>query len=298
MRDRIQRLEDHLLASKKKLNEMKTGKPHFRPPSLDTINRTYRNIEAAIEEEASDIALLSSRVSKLDLSGSVGRHSSRRDRRLPDRDASKRPFNVTPSVAITTAAALNAERSAQKLKSALLRVRREPLLNSTAVHVPQVTVPTAFDSPSRSAAAQAAPGPLPATPTPMASSGFFPVTPSGTGSTQAPATPSWSLPPFELPADGDSPSSGSSLRQRSTGSKHHAKPVQLRKNPSPAPAAAAQPSFDWGPLPTFTPRTTLVADVRAANQSPSAGPAATNGGPNLSPGPKAPFSFAGFGGSK
>ena len=39
------------------------------------------------------------------------------------------PYNVTPDVAVTTAATLNAERSAQRLKKPLLTVRVEPLLN-------------------------------------------------------------------------------------------------------------------------------------------------------------------------
>ncbi|EIN05033.1 hypothetical protein PUNSTDRAFT_138214 [Punctularia strigosozonata HHB-11173 SS5] len=299
MRDRLQKLEDHLLECKKKLNEMKTGKPHFRPPSLDTINRTYRNIEAAIEQQAADVTRLSSRVAKLDLGGKTWRSEARftgRDKRPSD--TPQRAFSVTPDVAATTAAALNAERSAQKLKSALLKARREPLLNSTAVHVPSVAVPTAFDSPAKPSLAPSTPGPRAATSTPV---GLFSLTPNGAGSSSAaPATPDWSLPAFDIPATDDSPSSGGSLRQRSSASKHHQKPVQLRKAPTPSAQTPPKPTFDWGPLPTAPPpRTSLVAEFRAASQSPSASPTpATNGAPNVSPGPKLPFSFAGFGGSK
>ena len=41
-------------------------------------------------------------------------------------------INVTANIAVTTAAALNAERAAQRLKKALMNARKEPLLNKQA----------------------------------------------------------------------------------------------------------------------------------------------------------------------
>ena len=58
----------------------------------------------------------------------------------------KRPLNVTPNVAATTAAALNAERSAQKFKRVLLATRSSPLLSNK---VAQVSVPTSFQMPQK-----------------------------------------------------------------------------------------------------------------------------------------------------
>ncbi|KAJ7583608.1 hypothetical protein C8J56DRAFT_724003, partial [Mycena floridula] len=111
---RIQQLEDHIRASKKKISEFKTGKPGFHAPSLDTINRSYKNIDIAINQQSAGISRLTERVAKLDLTAPYPSFSqSRRDPRLPDAvTPSSRPFNITPHIAITTAAALNSERSA------------------------------------------------------------------------------------------------------------------------------------------------------------------------------------------
>ncbi|KAH9068189.1 hypothetical protein EDB83DRAFT_2593303 [Lactarius deliciosus] len=59
----------------------------------------------------------------------------------------RRPLGVTPHVASTTAAALNAEQSAHRLKEALLPVRTEPLLNTQAAHAKPA--PRAFDTPQK-----------------------------------------------------------------------------------------------------------------------------------------------------
>jgi nucleoporin NUP159 len=48
---------------------------------------------------------------------------------------------------VTTAAALNAERSAHKLKKALLKVRKEPILNVRAASAPRP--PSAFETPRK-----------------------------------------------------------------------------------------------------------------------------------------------------
>ncbi|KDQ57297.1 hypothetical protein JAAARDRAFT_110771, partial [Jaapia argillacea MUCL 33604] len=115
IRDRVQKLEDHLQGSKKKLNELKTGKPSFRPPSLDTINRTLKNIDIAIEQQSADVAALTSKMAKLNFQRHQRELVSHHDRKfvIDQTPPSRRKLqNVTPSVAATTAAALNAERSA------------------------------------------------------------------------------------------------------------------------------------------------------------------------------------------
>ncbi|KAH7912317.1 hypothetical protein BJ138DRAFT_973611, partial [Hygrophoropsis aurantiaca] len=118
IRDRIQKLEDHLQASKKRISEFRTGKPALRAPSLDTIARTFRNIDIAIKHQSEDVNTLRTRLSKLNISDSTrGGDKSKRSFAAPKDSSSsattsKHPSNVTPNVAITTAAALNAERSA------------------------------------------------------------------------------------------------------------------------------------------------------------------------------------------
>lgn len=251
MHESIQTLEDTLQASKKKLNQMKTGKPGLRyanpalqpihglsnrhlsdrAPSLDTINRTYRNIDIAIGQQADDVASLASRISQLDLSTSLDLPSAR-DPRLPDR--AKRPFNVTNPVAITTAAALNAERSAQKLKHALLATRKEPLLNTTAVSAP--APPTAFKTPQKLG--------------PATNLGF--------------STPDNShLVGFDFPDESSREISPSGSR-RGAGFKRNNIARSVKRSPGNAAAQGPPaPAFDWGPLPTFNPpaKSTLVVPI-------------------------------------
>ncbi|KAH9072070.1 hypothetical protein EDB83DRAFT_193120 [Lactarius deliciosus] len=59
IQDRVTKMEDYLQASKKKLNEFKTGRPSVKPPSLDTINRTSRNIDLAIHQQTVYVSALS-----------------------------------------------------------------------------------------------------------------------------------------------------------------------------------------------------------------------------------------------
>ncbi|OBZ72331.1 hypothetical protein A0H81_07501 [Grifola frondosa] len=214
IRGRIQQLEDHIQASKKKLNSMKSGKAAFRPPSLDTVNRTYRNIDLAIEQQEDEVASLASRMVKLELKGAQTLLPER-DKRLPDNN---RASKITPSVVVSTAAALNAEVAAQKLKRALLRSRKEPLLNTQAVSAPQV--PKLGETPRKTIKAE------PTTPSLFTSpSSGLAWTPPSAGQ------PEWSLPPFE--PDNFSPTPLSNSRHRSPGNKLHAKPIQLKKAPRP-----------------------------------------------------------------
>ncbi|KAF9526360.1 hypothetical protein CPB83DRAFT_857976 [Crepidotus variabilis] len=157
IRDRVQKLEKRLQDDKKKLASAQSCKPRIKAPSLDTINRTYRNIDIAIEQQTDDVNRLGTRVSKISIADAQAASAAsaalllQRDSRLPDLPSSplslRKPINVTPNVAVTTAAALNAEHSAARLKKALLAVRKQPLLNDKVTREP--TAPTSFTSPSK-----------------------------------------------------------------------------------------------------------------------------------------------------
>ena len=114
----------------------------YRPPPLDTINRTLHNIDMAIAQQQLDMKSLRSRINGLSISsdGVIPRNSHLMGSQM------KRPLNVTPNVATTTAAALNAERSAQKFKCVLLATRSSSLLSNK---VAQVSVPTSFQMPQK-----------------------------------------------------------------------------------------------------------------------------------------------------
>jgi nucleoporin NUP159 len=197
---------------------------------LDTINRTYRNIDMAIEQQAQDVANLASKMAKLNVASALHLPSTR-DKRLPD-TRSKRPVNVTPHVAVSTATALNAERSAQRLKLALLAVRKEPLLNIEAA---LASAPVVFDSPRK---------------------------PNKFDSDVQGQLLAWSIPDFR-----ESPTHALPSR-RSSGvvSKRHLPPVALKR--SPASQTTAPLNFDWGPLPGVTPMETISADVRRKDGRP------------------------------
>lgn len=244
---------------------------HLSPPSIDTLNRAYRNIEVAVSQQAHQVSRLSSRVAKLDIHSvrSPGRSSlSKRSPEDVTSTASQRTVQVTPNIAAATAAALNAERAAQRLKTALLSVRKQPLLNTQALHAPPP--PSAFAEP---------PEKQEWTPPPPS---FFQSQASASTSSVAsspskplgsvPDTSTWSLPPFQLPESSESPASPSRshnreagtspslLRQRGGATKMHQKPLQPKKStttPVPPPPA----NFSWGPLPGVVPMTKLSTNV-------------------------------------
>ncbi|KZV61757.1 hypothetical protein PENSPDRAFT_693128 [Peniophora sp. CONT] len=238
--ERVAQLEGKLQADKRRLEEARTGKSRIKPPSLDTVNRTFRNIDLAIEQQSADVAALSARISKLDLTRPP-RARTRHDRATPE--PTPRPRAVTPSVAERTAAALSAERAAFKLKAALLNARSEPLLNTKASSAPPAL--HAFADPSR-------PAPISAP-----SSGFF-------------STP-FTLPPL---SSGDVTVPGPTAGRKRVASATHQKSVQMKRegatpamSATPTPTSGggggvAKPTFDWGPLPGVKPTTSLAADLR------------------------------------
>lgn len=268
----MQKLEDHLQSSKKRLAELKAGKPSlkfvfqsyntvnvsyfgYRAPSLDTVNRTFRNIDISITQQSGDVAKLQQRMSKLDVSPNV---LGSRDKRLSESSV-KKPSAVIPHVAVTTAAALNAERSAQKLKRALLAVRKEPLLNNKVASKP---APVSFLTPSRAAVKREPNTPtsvsfislpssaLPAFNTPTFTQGGWSPETSINYDDSTSYTASCSRRPQRTPRHGSSAKSAAML-----------KPESLEASPTPAPKAPTA-VFEWGPLPIVAPKATLSADVR------------------------------------
>lgn len=184
--------------------------------------------------------MLAARLKKVDLDASGTPLTPARDGRLPERQ--RRAYNITPNVAATTAAALNAERGANRLKKALFAVRKEPLLN---INVNAAKPPLAALSPERTPSRFATSPPnFPITPIPFSLPKSFPKF-----SEVSAASPD--MPEFSLPPDDDfSPSRSLPANRRGGGgsSKKHSS-VQLPKKSPGTPSPA--PSFDWGPLPSF-----------------------------------------------
>ncbi|KAJ7650651.1 hypothetical protein FB45DRAFT_819946 [Roridomyces roridus] len=251
MQDRIQKLEAHLQESKKRLSRANSGNPGLRAPTLDTLNRTFRNMDIALDNQTNDVDRLAARIAKIDMKESSrgGRHASTRDARLPDPVSRQRPFDVTPHVAVTTAAALNAERSAHKLKRALLAVRKEPLLNTQAASASPA--PLAFKTPqAQGPGFDLGLGSLgPQTPIRAFSVGSF---------SPGPETPP--MAGFDFPEDNFNPSPPPPVRRGAGGSgKTRVSASVPLKRTAGTPATPSPPSFDWGPLPDFQRKTTTTS---------------------------------------
>jgi len=246
-------------------------------------------------------------ISKINIADTSALTSTRslllqRDSRLPDLPGPRKPINITPNVAVTTAAALNAERSAHRLKRALLAIRKEPLLNTKAAAAPGA--PLAFKSPSK-------PG-----------SGAFSREMSGfeglkgslfsepLGKVPELDDEDWHLPEDHFdPSGSHSNPGGSGSGRREKAKRGHRGGSALRRSPAPESAnseatgpttttalssASAPVSFDWGPLPTFaspsssksTPFVPIFASPTAANT--------TAGGAASSPSSSLPKGFVPF----
>ena len=140
---------------------------------------------------------------------------------------------MTPDVAVTTAAALNAERSAQRLKKALLAVRKEPLLNTKAASTPNVRLMTP-QKPSNQPSAF--PALLPPSPTTSSSASMLDWT----------SLPEDNFNPNALPSPPSRRGGGGGQR------KHPSVPLKRSMGSSESsPSVSTAPSFDWGPLPNF-----------------------------------------------
>jgi nucleoporin NUP159 len=203
-------------------------------------------MDIALDNQTNDVERLTARVAKLDMKGSHrnGRASAR-DPRLPDPVTRQRPFNVTQHVAVTTAAALNAERSAHKLKRALLSVRKEPLLNTQAAAAPPA--PLAFKTPQR------------------AGLGLGLGLVSGVPSTP----PQSSMPGFDFPEDNFNPSPPPAVRRGAGGGgkTRISNSVPLKRSPAGYSTPSPPPSFDWGPLPSFHKKPTPVSPENSLSGS-------------------------------
>ncbi|CAK5268804.1 unnamed protein product [Mycena citricolor] len=254
LQDRVQKLEGHLEESKKRLSRANSGTAGLRAPTLDTLNRTFRNMDIALDNQTDDVDRLTTRIAKLEVAASSS--TPTRDPRLPG--IGHRPPKVTPHVAVTTAAALNAERAAQKLKRALLLVRKEPLMNTQAALAP--APPSVFSTPLR-------PGADLSTPVKGISLGLTAFAPPST-------LPAFDPSSFDLPADNFNPSPPPATR-RGAGTKSRVSGSVPLKRTSPAhqpssfdfgplptlghsPSPSPAPVFDWGPIPAFNkPSSTL-----------------------------------------
>ncbi|KAL5526008.1 hypothetical protein ACEPAG_7346 [Sanghuangporus baumii] len=247
--DRVEQLEAHLKSCKKRLEEHRKGKSSIKAPSLDTVTRIYRNIDVAIEAESEQIETLASRIAKInidDLDMALHGTPSPRRRRIEngsrslsqsddkddDREPTSRP-QVTPFIAASTAAALNAERSAMRLKNALLNARKTPLLNTQASQ-PGRRVLTLDDLMRQG-------------------SGI------GNASTlsELPAELGLSSDPLGTPEQEDT---GSESQRRPPRHFAHAKPVKLGKTQSPVPSSIA--AFSWGPVPKANPVSSLPFEIK------------------------------------
>ncbi|KAJ8454819.1 hypothetical protein ONZ45_g19159 [Pleurotus djamor] len=227
IRDRVSKLEQTLQTSKSKLSRSNKGKPVLKPPSLATAHRTLQNIDIAIHQQATEIAGLSSRFARLDIS-SLGPSNPLLRSRL--QYGSKQHAVATPNVAVTTAAALNSERCTHRLKDRLLRTRKEPLLNNKVT--PPSHAPLAFSTPRAT------------TTSPMPSITFTP--PAGGAD-------------FSPGAYSPTPSV---RRGAAFASKHYKSPAIKKASEQQTPSAFAPPAgFSWGPVPSFPPIKPLAAPI-------------------------------------
>ncbi|KAJ1307666.1 hypothetical protein OPQ81_001759 [Rhizoctonia solani] len=179
VRERTRQLEDFMATQRSRIQKQKEGRREFKVPSIDTINRTMRNINSALAQKSEEITDLTARVDRLKL-------------KAPRRKASLNmgPLALPPAenekIKLASAAALNMERSSIRLKNALLQARTETPLNTTAVGAPVEEKPRAL--------ARVMP-PKPSVPPTPAASVLLPAIPPAT---PAPA-PAPSLPVFSQP---------------------------------------------------------------------------------------------------
>ncbi|KAH7341645.1 hypothetical protein B0J17DRAFT_714801 [Rhizoctonia solani] len=178
VRERTRQLEDFMATQRSRVQKQKEGRREFKVPSIDTINRTMRNIDSALSQKSDEIAALTVKVDRMKL-------------KAPRRKASTNvaPLSIPPAenekIKLASATALNMERSSIRLKNALLQTRTETPLNTTAVGAPVEEKPNAL--------AKVMP-PKPTVPATPAAPIVFPAAPPAT-STPAPSFPVFAQPP-------------------------------------------------------------------------------------------------------
>ncbi|KZW02766.1 hypothetical protein EXIGLDRAFT_703530 [Exidia glandulosa HHB12029] len=284
--DRIQQLEDVLESQRRRLEMHRTGRHRIEAPTLDTVNRTCRNIDIALDQRAAEVSRLVTAVDALRISPAVASPP----RVKTNAETSKHARQASVAHARAANDALAAENTAARLKNLLSRARTEPLL-SVASDAPAVQTlrqsQSQHQSQSQSTAA-VAPASRPlfgSTASALPSSGslnFFnrdttastsaPIAPLF-NATSFPKTPPPALPAFNWPTataltptpSPDAGDSTSSLANRAggSGSRRQARhvgsvklpPANTSPSPTANPQAAKTAAFDWGPLQDFSPPT-------------------------------------------
>jgi len=208
-----------------------------RPPTLDTIDRTCRNIYVALEERTKALDKLQRQLEEMSPHTSQKLQTSQPSAPLSSKAA--------PPFANIAAAALNSERSALKIRDTLLHLRKRPLF-TTAVKDLSGEQPT-----TKQETRQMFSSPIPA------SWGSAPMYPPLSTPLKSPGSPGTPLV--------TSPGSPESYRRMSR-SGHGAgtertKAAQFKGGLPSSPSE--KPTFDWGPMPTPKQMTSLSPDVRS-----------------------------------
>ncbi|KEP48699.1 hypothetical protein V565_117840 [Rhizoctonia solani 123E] len=323
VRERTRQLEDFMATQRSRIQKQKEGRREFKVPSIDTINRTMRNIDSALAQKTDEIVALTARVDRMKI-------------KAPRRKASTNtaPLTIPPAenekIKLASATALNMERSSLRLKNALLQTRTETPLNTTAVGALVEEKPNALARvmPSKSPVPTTPAAPtvpiVPSTPAPS-----FPVF------AQPPGTPNPFAPKPPTPAQPPAPSGGFSFTpitpaalpsftplgndsfhvtagyehsgRRSEKSRMHGSSVKL-KTPSPniSRTTSDAPTISPLPAPTLTPSITPAKSFFGSSPAASTGRkttavpdgffsfAAPSGGPVASTPPPPPKGFSFF----
>ena len=161
-----------------------------------------------------------------------------RDSRFPD-DIKSPPRNVTHSIAVSTAAALNAERSALRLKNALAKTHQKPIITESRSSVSPYVLNERYSKPQM----QSQTLHIPSTPLQLSSRLFGD--------------------DLQTPDQSEFGTNSGRSQERTTRSlaSHHYKSVPLRRSPV-GQANEKVVAFDWGPLPGVPPMSSIPTDVR------------------------------------
>ncbi|GJJ08548.1 hypothetical protein Clacol_002766 [Clathrus columnatus] len=229
---RLQQCEDIMEAMQKKLNQEKNGHVGLQAPTLDTIDRTCRNIKIALDERTDIVDKLSERVEAL---------SPRRKPRYPVIGTNLGPLSPA-SAASTAVAALNSERFCLSLKNALFQTRQRPLFTDTVTKAPSTTKSFNLDT-----------------------------APNLSKSEKSYSSPIYNN-TITTPPDSGSDSflnNHESVDRRRQSRKHTSIAVPLRNSAAEeATTSTTSSSFNWGPLPSIvsTPSKKLPFEFKIATK--------------------------------